>query len=289
MCYNIKYTIHLPERRVITMKFIQQYLVPCITALCLTGLLSGCSQQQTESETEIETTGIYSIAQLNGKRIGTQIGTTAVLYAEDIPDAQVQSFTKGSAALKALKENKIDAVIIDSEPAKILTADSDAYRILYDSFVEEEYSIAYSKSNPQLGEQLNTILNQLKKDGTIDEITSHWIGENADQISYKPERGLSKEGTLVMATNAEFPPYESKDSNGNIVGIDVDIMTAVCNELNVNLEIKDMQFDSVLASVENGKADVGVAGISVTPEREKEVDFTQSYATTKLVVIVRNE
>ena len=96
----------------------------------------------------------------------------------------------------------------------------------------------------------------------------------------------SNKGELVMATNAEFPPYESKKGN-EVVGIDVDMMRAVCDKLGLELEIEDMQFDSIITSVESGKADVGVAGISVTEDRKKNVDFTVGYATSTQVIIVK--
>ena len=75
-------------------------------------------------------------------------------------------------------------------------------------------------------------------------------------------------GTLVMATNAEFPPYESKE-NDKVVGIDADMMQAVCDKLGYELKIDDMAFDSIISAVQSGKADVGVAGMTVTPDREK--------------------
>ena len=90
-----------------------------------------------------------------------------------------------------------------------------------------------------------------------------------------------------MVTNAEFPPYESKDNKGNVVGIDVDIMKAICDMLDMDLEINDTAFDSILANVERKMADVGVAGMTITEERRKQVDFTNPYTTAKQVVIVR--
>ena len=89
-----------------------------------------------------------------------------------------------------------------------------------------------------------------------------------------------------MATNAEFPPYESKKGS-EVVGIDVDMMRAVCDKLGLELVIEDMAFDSIITSVESGKADVGAAGISVTEDRKKNVDFTVGYATSTQVIIVK--
>ena len=90
-----------------------------------------------------------------------------------------------------------------------------------------------------------------------------------------------------MVTNAEFPPYESKDNKGNVVGIDVDIMKAICDMLDMDLEINDTAFDSILANVERKMADVGVAGMTITEERRNQVDFTDPFTTAKQVVIVR--
>ncbi len=268
----------------------KQKIIILVTAVLLLGGCAGCSGDMQEKTGMSESgANIQAIVDLEGKCIGTQIGSTGVIYAENIKDAQVQSFTKPSAAVKALKEHKIDAVIIDSETAKALTEDDEHCKILSQSFMEEEYSIAYSKNNTELGNKIDNALVTLQNNGTLDEITKHWIGENADQLSYQPDNSLKRNGTITMATNAEFPPYESTTTDGEIVGVDVDIMMAVCDQLKMELNIRDMQFDSILPAVQNGKADVGVAGISVTPEREQQVSFTQSYAASKLVIIVRNE
>lgn len=91
-----------------------------------------------------------------------------------------------------------------------------------------------------------------------------------------------------MATNAEFPSYEFF-IDGVIYGIDVDIMNAVCDELNMELFIDNMGFDSILEAVSSGKADVGAAGISMTPERAEIVGFTQCYALSTQVIITRKD
>ena len=94
-----------------------------------------------------------------------------------------------------------------------------------------------------------------------------------------------KDDTLVMATNAAFPPYEYKE-NGQIVGLDVEIMQAVCKKLGLTLKIEDMEFDSIISAVDSGKADCGVAGMTVTEERKKNIDFTDTYVKACQVIIV---
>lgn len=97
-----------------------------------------------------------------------------------------------------------------------------------------------------------------------------------------------KKDTLVMATNAEFPPYEYYEGQ-DIVGIDVDIATAIADELGMELKIEDMAFDSIIAAVTSGKADFGAAGMTVDPDREKEVNFTDTYAEATQVIIVNED
>ena len=100
---------------------------------------------------------------------------------------------------------------------------------------------------------------------------------------------VSLEGkTLTMATNAEFPPYEYHEGD-KIVGIDAEVAQAVADKLGATLEIEDMAFDSIIPAVTSGKADFGLAGLTVTEDRLQSVDFSQSYATGVQVVIVSED
>lgn len=95
-------------------------------------------------------------------------------------------------------------------------------------------------------------------------------------------------GKLIMATNAEFPPYEFYDNN-KIVGIDADIARAIATKLGMELEIQDMAFDSLIPALQSGKADFVAAGMTVDPDRQKNVDFTDTYATAAQVIIVKDD
>lgn len=94
-------------------------------------------------------------------------------------------------------------------------------------------------------------------------------------------------GTLKVGTNAEFPPYEYYEDN-KVTGIDMDIMQAIADELGMDMQVEDMQFDAIIAAVSSGKVDVGAAGFTVTEDRQKNVDFTDTYITTKQEIIVKD-
>ena len=104
----------------------------------------------------------------------------------------------------------------------------------------------------------------------------------------KTEETSAAGGKLVMATNAEFPPYEYYDDGGSIVGIDIDIATAIAEYMGMECEVEDMAFDSIIPSIQSGKADFGLAGITVSEDRKASVDFTDTYATATQVVIVKD-
>lgn len=101
--------------------------------------------------------------------------------------------------------------------------------------------------------------------------------------------GEKKDGEkLVMATNASFPPYEFIE-NGAYAGIDVEIATKIAEKLGMELEIKDVDFGTIIGGVESGKYDIGMAGMTVTETRLKSVNFSTSYATGVQVVIVKED
>ena len=95
-----------------------------------------------------------------------------------------------------------------------------------------------------------------------------------------------KDDKLVMATNAEFPPYEYHEGS-EIVGIDVEIARAIATEMGKEFTVEDMSFDSIIPAVQSGKASFGAAGMTVTPDRQENVDFSDPYATATQVIIVK--
>ena len=95
----------------------------------------------------------------------------------------------------------------------------------------------------------------------------------------------AKEGVLVMATNAAFPPYEYVEG-GEYAGIDVEIAGKIAEKLGLTLEIKDVEFGSIIGGVQSGKFDIGMAGMTVNEDRLKSVNFSTTYATGVQVVIV---
>lgn len=235
---------------------------------------------------------VFSRKDLPNKKIGVQMGTTGDIFASDYEEegSTVERYSKGLDAVQSLKQGKIDCVIIDEEPAKVFVEKNQELKILEDSFDKEDYAIALKKGNTELKEKINKALAELKAEGTIQKIIDNYIGDDT-KGSYKyesPKDVKRTNGKLVMATNAQFPPYEYTEGN-DIVGIDADMAQAVADKLGMELKIEDMKFDAIITAVSTGKADIGVAGMTVTEDRLKNVEFTDTYASARQVIIVRSK
>lgn len=112
---------------------------------------------------------------LMGKTVGVQLGTTGDIYADDIENATVERYAKGFEAVNALLQDKIDAVIIDREPAKVFVSQNEGLTIVDEEFTVEEYAICVGKENTELLEKINGSLARLKDSGKIDEIIAKYI------------------------------------------------------------------------------------------------------------------
>ena len=114
--------------------------------------------------------------------------------------------------------------------------------------------------------------------------TAETVAETQDKPA--ADNDTTSKGTLVMATNASFPPYEYYE-NEKIVGIDAEVAELIAEKLGMTLEIKDMEFSSIIGAVQTGSVDFGMAGMTVTEERLVTVDFSDSYATAVQAIIVK--
>lgn len=267
-------------------------LLCLLMLLCLTCLaFAGCADKKNE-----QTTSGYkvnNVSELEGKVIGVQLGTTGDLYATDYEgdDAGtvVDRFNKGNDAIQALKQDKADAVIIDEEPAKAFVEVNSELVILDEEFTNEDYAICVAKDNPELTANINEALAALSADGTLENIRKNYTGtdEEKGNFPYTKKDVERPNGKLVVATNAAFKPYEYYQ-NGVMTGLDIDMMQAICDYLGMELVMEDMEFDSIITAVQSHKADCGASGMTVTEDRLKNIDFTDSYTNAKQVIIVKD-
>lgn len=156
-------------------------------------------------------------------------------------------------------------------------------KILDTEYANEDYAICVAKENTELLEQINDALAEIKADGTQQKIVDKYISGVEHDLEFQKDAEGKEE--LHMATNAQFPPYEYYDGD-KIVGIDAEMAAAIADKLDKKLVIDDMDFDAIITSVQTGKSDMGMAGMTVTEDRLQSISFSDSYAQGIQVVIV---
>ena len=156
-------------------------------------------------------------------------------------------------------------------------------KILETEYAVEDYAICVAKENEELLAKLNEALAALKADGTAQKIVDKYISGVEHDLTFQQDAEGKEE--LIMATNANFPPYEYYE-NDQVVGIDAEMAAAIADYLDMKLTIVDTEFGSIIGGVQTGKYDMGMAGMTITEDRLESVNFTDSYATGVQVVIV---
>ncbi len=155
--------------------------------------------------------------------------------------------------------------------------------ILDTEYADEDYAVCVAKENTELLDKINAALKEIKDDGTADKIVNKYISGTAHDLTLQADAEGKPE--LHMATNAQFPPYEYYEGD-KIVGIDAEMAAAIADKLGMKLVIDDMDFDAIITAVQTGKADMGMAGMTVTEDRLKNINFSDTYAKGVQVVIV---
>lgn len=159
-------------------------------------------------------------------------------------------------------------------------------KILDTEYTNENYAICIAKENTELLDKVNAALDTLQENGTAQAIIDKYISDVPNDLQFQQDVEGKEE--LHMATNAFFPPYEYYE-NDAVVGIDPEMAAAIADVLDMKLVIDDMDFDAILPAVTSGKADIGMAGMTVTPDREESVNFSKPYANGILSIIVTED
>lgn len=175
-------------------------------------------------------------------------------------------------------------VVIAASFAACSGGNTQAVKVININLSDEEYALGVDKNQPELLETANALIAEIKENGTLDEICNHYFGDGTPVGVESAVLDTSKD-QLVVATNAEFEPFEYKDGN-TFYGIDMEIAKLLADRLGQELVIQDMNFDAVVLSVQQQKCDIAMAGLTVSEERAQQVNFTESYyeASQKLIV-----
>ncbi len=163
-------------------------------------------------------------------------------------------------------------------------AKTPAVKVININLTEEEYAFGVDKNQPELLEQVNAFIAEIKENGKMEEIFNKYFKEGTPTPVTSAALDETKD-QLVVATNAEFPPFEYTEGD-QYLGVDMEIASLLAQKLGKELVIQNMDFDSVCLSVGSHKCDIAMAGLTINEKRKESVTFSDSYyqASQKLIV-----
>ena len=167
--------------------------------------------------------------------------------------------------------------------------DTQAVKMINIPLTDEQYAFGVDKDQPELLEQVNQFIADIKSDGTLEEILNKYFEGGTPEAVVSAELDTSKD-QLVVATNAAFEPFEYTLSTGNeYYGVDMELAKLLADRLDKELVIQNMNFDAVCLSVGQHQCDIAMAGLTVSPTREEYVQFSDSYYNASQVVVARGD
>ena len=294
-------------RRIVSILLAVMFCVACFTGC-------GSSNSSSGDTASVDIKNAKTIADLKGAKIAAQTGTFHADALSQIPDVQSSTYPEFADLLTALKSGAIDGYIAEEPTALSVCASND--ELTYLPFKNNDtgftataadvgIAIGLKKGNA-LRDQINTVLAEIteeQKAQLMEQIVTLASGGTVDSFAVHCDAPATTTGTLKIGMECAYEPYNWTDTEGTSLGAvpissegqsglyangyDVQIAQYVANRLGLKLEIYAMEWDSLIPAVNSGAIDAIVAGMSPTAERSEQLDFTDTYYESNLVVIIR--
>ena len=294
-------------RRIVSILLAVMFCVACFTGC-------GSSNNGGSDTASVDVRNAKAIADLKGAKIAAQAGTFHADALSQIPDVQSSTYPEFADLLTALKSGAIDGYIAEEPTALSVCGSND--ELTYLPFKDNDtgftataadvgIAIGLKKGNA-LRDQINTVLAEIteeQKSQLMEQIVTLASGGTVTEFAVHCDAPATTTGTLKIGMECAYEPYNWTDTDGSSFGAvpissegqqglyangyDVQIAQYVANRLGLKLEIYAMEWDSLIPAVNSGAIDAIVAGMSPTAERAQEVDFTDTYYESNLVVIIR--
>ncbi|MFR1402509.1 MAG: transporter substrate-binding domain-containing protein [Oscillospiraceae bacterium] len=294
-------------RRIVSILLAVMFCVACFTGC-------GSSNNGGSDTASVDVRNAKAIADLKGAKIAAQAGTFHADALSQIPDVQSSTYPEFADLLTALKSGAIDGYIAE-EPTALSVCGSNE-ELTYLPFKNNDtgftataadvgIAIGLKKGNA-LRDQINTVLAEIteeQRSQLMEQIVTLASGGTVTEFAVHCDAPATTTGTLKIGMECAYEPYNWTDTDGSSFGAvpissegqqglyangyDVQIAQYVANRLGLKLEIYAMEWDSLIPAVNSGAIDAIVAGMSPTAERAQEIDFTDTYYESNLVVIIR--
>ena len=232
-----------------------------------------------------------TLDELTGKTVGVVQGSIHPnLATENIEDVKLNYYNTQSDMIEALLTNKVDAICVDEVGGRDILKENSNLSYVPECLSIEPFAAIFGKtdSGDKLRGEFDEFIEALKADGTLDELFETWEYNDGEVPQVDEASSLPADnGTVKLAVNAVVPPVMYV-ADGQITGFEMDIATRFCKEYGYGLEVTDMNFDALIASVTTGKSDMSLACFAITKEREKSVNFSTPYMESRVIVLTRS-
>lgn len=271
------------SQRVRLMKKVFGVLAGCVFLLASTAV---CFAAQPAPQPGAQPEGITTLAQLASAKVAVPKGTLADTFVKSkFPKAAIMYFPNAKACVEALREGGADAVAYDEPVLRSLKGGDKSLRILSEFIRRDEYAIAINPKRPELKRLIDEQIVKLKKNGHLGSMADRWIGSSMQSVMPHIMVPHSRR-PLVFGTFAPVEPFTFKNGK-KLMGYDIELAQLLARAAKSSLVMREMPFEQLIPSVAAGKLDAAAACITITPERAKQVLFSEPYYTGGLAVMVK--
>ncbi len=267
-----------------------------LAAVLVITCFAGCGK-------ETEKATISSLEDLKGKKVAVQTGTTSEDKIKELNEQgyniEYQPYESVTQCFDDLKFGRVDAVLTDSVVAAYYTNGNDQFKNAWMSPEAEPMGICLKKGNDALTELIEDAIDTLYYNGTIEKIAKDNFGQvegytdtsirnvkEAPELDTSALKYLIKDGVLQVGSEISYPPMEYVDDDGTTYkGFDVDFAKAIGELLGVKVEFVSVTFDAIFSGLDKGSYDLGMAAISITPERQENYNMTEPYVANCLEIV----
>ncbi len=226
---------------------------------------------------------------LSGKKIGVLTGSVFdQLQQTLLPDTIPEYYDSYPDMVLAVQSGKLAGLIVDDPSGRITVARHKGLRILKKPMADTTYAFALPKQSTELCSKINSILQEMKQDGTRKKLEETWFGGD-DKAKVPPEIFQSgSKGVLRVVMEPTLEPF-SYVKDGKMAGYDLDMLSRIAKKLDLSLEISVVNFPAIIPALISGKADLAACGISITEERAKNVLFCEPNYHGKIVIVASDQ
>jgi polar amino acid transport system substrate-binding protein len=257
---------------------LNRFTLLIVAFFCSSLVLSGCSEREK----------ISGLKQLDGKEFAIPTGTVAdQLVLSKLPNAKFKYFNSVMDAALAVKSGKADAAAYDEPILKNIAAKNSGLVVLKEMITVDNYGFAVRLNNPELKQSIDTVVSDLKKNGTTDDMLKRWFPKSGNPAPMPEVTSAGTNGVLRLGTSSLTEPFSFVDGSGKIVGYDIELARYIAKKLGKKLEIVNMDFGGMIPALISGKVDMIASCITITSERSKQVLFSEPYYIGGIAALVR--